>query len=462
MHRFFNNKVRIENLWTTLIVLFVLINLAFSLLSSRPVSDDYCTALIATKYGFLQGTLLYLKAWSFSLSSMPVLLLWKIGFNSQISSILITSAGVGIGTILLFKWIPINSVKHKLFILSIFPLSMTIVRFADFVYVYPFKYSYLFNIVPGVVSKSFTLNNLDNQLYLWWVGTPIVAFKTVNIAFLILGLYASTKSKTRIVIFCSAYFIFYGVNLETLIYFMYLFILAVRLWYVSRAKSLCYIVIGSLFSLLILNSLSGTANRVQRTHILHFQDGTRNLIIVTAYLIGMYLLIGLLFIILRILIPETFQSIRNDLYIYRQNINLLVFSSLICTALFGSFVYLSSYHWLIYAFFAMLSHFANTNASSKGNSLFIAGVVSSWLLVISIISLSVGTATLEKRAHLWDQRMLENVESKVKSYRQIEFTNSFGAVLAYDLSNRSSSIVPGSGFMSNHTSYCYSRLPKSW
>ena len=110
----------------------------------------------------------------------------------------------------------------------------------------------------------------------------------------------------------------------------------------------------------------------------------------------------------------------------------------------------------------MLSHFASLHASINGDSQLIAGIVSCWLLVISILSLSVGTLTLERCAHLWDQRILENTESKDESYRRINFINSSGAILANDLSKKSSSIVPGIGFISNHTSYCYSRLPKSW
>ena len=463
MYNLFHNKrISLISITRFTIFTFLIVLLTKSILSARPVSDDYCTALIATTTNPLSGTMLYISNWSFSAAMLPVLSIWSFGLNSITSSILLTGIGVTIGVVLVYKFLPINSRLGRCYVMSLFPLSLALIRFADLVDSYPFKLQYIFSQLPEVLSGTFKLNNFDNQIFIWWLGTPIVLYKTINISLLLYGIVAAKKNNIKGIMMVAFYFLLYGISLESLIFLVFLIMITWRRRN-SELKSF-YVCATAIFAtLFVLESiLSGTNSRLDVTNTNDFTTIITNFIYLSCYFLAITFLVRILKLNIDFFDPQTVKEIKFNLTPFKDEIRIILISSALITALFGSTLYLSSYHWITFIFFTVLWQFLSTKDYINLYFKTVTSGFAIWLLISSLLSISAGFGTLQQRASAWDQRRLEIIKLQTKKSQPVPLENSSGVVLAYDMSNQSSSIVPDVGFKTNHTKYCFFRLPVTW
>lgn len=456
MKKLFSNKINYQVSYAILIALSI--PLVINILNARPVSDDYCFAYIALNHDPFHAALLWNKYWSFSGSYLFFESVWHFANNSITASRIFLILTYLISYFIIQIYLPKSRAYVKLSLYLLMISSTAIINVFNFTFNFPLHFSSLITQVPFAALKQIFPTNIDGQIYIWLTTVPLAWMKLISFSFL-LGFFYSIKSqKNTQAIFALTYFLFYGMNLETLIAFSYVTYLLINRIYKKNVTKQFFLLLSFLLAFFVEVAISGISKRMVVNDSKNLMEIFNSSIGILIFLTASYFIICFVTYIPKVYLNNNYK---NDLLNYNNTaseLRILLLISAFVTSLFGGMFYINSYHWIAFVMLSIM-HAVTKELKSKK---FTFAIISLLPVFITLNNIYSSVITADNRANLWDIRKNTSISSSIRSYNQIPLLNNNRKVLSYDQSELSSSIIPQFGIVKNHTKFCFSRLKSNW
>ena len=462
-------------------IAFALIGLTLILSSfATPTSDDYCIAFAGKNYGILNSFNFLNKNWTPSTLYLPMLYFWSLGGNgSFLASIicLLTTLSFILVTFFLSSKISKSlsiptTFFHSLLILPTGLILSIIISQSSILWTaQSAKSGEPVGIVKEWVSN-FIFEKRDGQLAQWIFSTPLTSTKVV-LNLVLIALVASNvsllnQSKSRLLILLIPFTLIiltFGLSTEPLVallFICYICLQAIRINGFSPAFlspiAIIFIGIGTLYKL---------PGSMKRESVLADRDlselfkvflgvawQTIFLLLATciaALIVHIYLRLDLK----NLDIPKHNALLRSFFVLLACNI--------VVNSVIETFAYPSAYHWIgiIFSSYLFFFLFFMTRLRSIYINPYSAGI-GILVGVYAIFSLNLTVNTEETRLALWNARAEKRILSPTEQVASVPRVDNLGHQFMNDINSEDLSIVPGMGYISNASGYCYSKLPKSW
>jgi hypothetical protein len=458
-----------------LVVIFaVLIQTMFIyiILRASPITDEYCFASQSREFGVLSSFNSLLNLWSPSLGYLPTLAIFSLPISgTTISSILISFSFIILNIFFLllayYLFKPNNKYQaliaySKTLLIFIIPLSMIQTSgYLNYNQVFhnplvSFKYAFL---------EIFSFTR-DGQLLIWisqisltWQKN-IMSVMILAIPFVLARYDTELKYRKILLVLLSVLFLSYGPNTESYIFLITLILFIGYRTLTQKADVfLFFITIMVTLGLLSLSISSGSRNR--QTHfeglsieVVSSRFGTVLIQIAVMITTG-YIVLKAISNFLEIFVSQRFKDTAQSLKIVTR---VTVCAGILANLLVGSFVYISTYHWISLAFLIVFWIFMENCLSLQSKTRrkpaldFISFIIIYSIMITSFAG--IGKAANDREVG-WNSRVLENGQGLPRSLPIYDLK---GNLIAFDLNIKSASIIPMEGFIEGAALVCFKKL----
>jgi hypothetical protein len=444
----------------------------YIILHASPITDEYCFASQSREFGVLSSFYSLVNLWSPSLGYLPTLAIFSLPIaGTTISSLLIAISFLVLNVFFFFfghyLFKPSNKLESiiaysKIFLIFIIPIS--IVQTSGYL-----NYTQLFHNPLAVFKFAFLETfsfDRDGQLLIWvsqisltWQKN-IMSIMILTIPLILTKYIKDLKNRKILLISLSVLFLTYGPNTESYIFVISLFLFSGYRILTRKVDSfLIFVTVVSTLGLLGLSISSGSRNR-------HTHFANLNLEMVLSrfgtVLIQILVIVSTVFVVSKAIssflatsFSQSFQEAAQSLKIATR---VTVSAGILANLIVGSFVYISTYHWISLTFLIVFWILIESSVSNnqKHSKKFALNFVSFFVVYVMVITIFAG---ISQSAYIreagWDARRLENGNSSLKPLPIYDLK---GNLIAFDLNVKSASIIPVEGFIEGAAIVCFKKL----